>query len=68
MTVAAIAVRYCDACGRPQDDGDHGHCRARRSATDPPRFCPVCARKLKVQVLPTGLTVECVRCGPIAPR
>ena len=39
-------------------------CRERRAATDPPRFCSDCGRKLAVQVLPTGFTARCVRCGP----
>jgi hypothetical protein len=63
--VRTQAAIYCDGCGRPREEGDHAACRARRAATDPPRFCPACARKLRVQVLPTGYTVECVRCGPL---
>ena len=57
---------FCDACGKPAGEGDHDRCRARRAATDPPRFCTVCARKLRVQVLPRGYTAECVKCGPIS--
>jgi hypothetical protein len=53
---------FCDACGAPRDTGDHARCAARRRATDPPRFCTACGRKLKVQVLPTGYKAECVRC------
>ncbi len=56
---------YCDGCGRPADEGDHTRCRERRAATDPPRFCMVCARKLVVQVLPRGYTARCVKCGPV---
>jgi hypothetical protein len=56
---------YCDGCGRPAAQGDHARCSTRRAATGPPRFCSRCARKLRVQVLPTGYTAECVRCGPI---
>jgi hypothetical protein len=54
---------YCDGCGRPAVDGDHSRCRERRAHTDPPRFCTQCGRKLAVQVLPTGYTARCVRCG-----
>ena len=54
-------VAYCDACGREAAEGDHARCRARRAATDPPRFCTVCARKLVVQVLPTGYRAHCVK-------
>ncbi|HXS43579.1 MAG TPA: hypothetical protein VN751_03050 [Solirubrobacteraceae bacterium] len=64
--MAVAAPPYCDACGKPEGAGDHARCRARRSATDPPRFCTACARKLSVQVLPTGYRAECVRCGPVA--
>ena len=60
---------HCDGCGRPRDEGDHARCRARRAATDPPRFCTACGRKLVVQVLPTRLDRRaCVRCGPLPPR
>jgi Aminotransferase class I and II len=58
------AVR-CDGCGSPIAEGDHFRCRARRAATDPPRFCTSCGRKLVVQVLPTGWKARCVRCGPL---
>jgi hypothetical protein len=57
-----VAAPRCDACGHPADEGDHARCRARRAATDPPRFCTVCGRKLVVQVLPHGWTARCVRC------
>jgi hypothetical protein len=56
-------VTYCDACGKPANEGDHSRCKARRAHTDPPRFCTQCGRKLAVQVLPTGYTARCVRCG-----
>ena len=57
-------VAFCDGCGRPADAGGHERCRARRTATDPPRFCTDCGRKLVVQVLPVGYTARCVKCGP----
>lgn len=53
---------YCQGCGRPRAAGGHERCAA-RAATDPPRYCADCGRKLAVQVLPTGYTVHCVRCG-----
>jgi hypothetical protein len=56
---------YCDACGRDAGDGDHRRCRERRAATDPPRYCTACGRKLVVQVLPRGYTARCVKCGPV---
>jgi hypothetical protein len=55
-------VTYCDGCGRPAAEEDHARCRDRRMATDPPRWCTRCGRKLKVQVLPTGWTAQCVMC------
>jgi hypothetical protein len=63
MTMTAVI--FCDGCGRPRDEGDHDRCRQRRAATDPPRYCTACGRKLVVQVLPLGWTARCVRCGPL---
>ncbi len=56
-------MRYCGRCGRP-DGGDHTACRA-RAAYDPPRFCPACARRMIVQVSPTGWDARCSRHGPV---
>ncbi len=56
---------YCDGCGRPDATGDHARCSTRRAATDPPRWCTACGRKLVVQVLPVGWTARCVACGPL---
>jgi hypothetical protein len=64
-TDAAGADGYCDACGTPAGEGDHARCRARRSISDPPRYCRNCGRKLVVQVLPASWTAACVRCGPL---
>jgi len=60
--VSATAA-HCDGCGAPEAEGDHARCRSRRAATDPPRYCTACGRKLVVQVLPVGWTARCVRCG-----
>jgi hypothetical protein len=54
---------HCTGCGRPVAAGDHERCRARLAATDPPRFCATCGRKLVVQVLPIGWRARCVSCG-----
>ena len=59
------SVGYCEACGAPQDEGDHTRCAQRRAATDTPRFCVTCGRKLVVQVLPASWIARCVRCGPL---
>ena len=48
-----------------EEEGNHAACQARRRATDPPRFCTRCGRKLVVQVLPTSWRAHCVKCGPI---
>jgi len=60
-----VAVEHCVGCGAPLDQGDHGRCRERLRATDPPRYCAGCGRRLVVQVLPVGWTARCVRCGPV---
>jgi hypothetical protein len=53
---------YCDRCGRPVADGGHEPCAAAR-ALEPPRFCPHCRRRMKVQVLPAGWRATCVEHG-----
>jgi hypothetical protein len=53
---------YCDRCGFPTAGGDHGVCEAARKL-EPPRYCPECRRRLKVQVVPTGWTATCVEHG-----
>jgi hypothetical protein len=40
-------------------------CARRQADSDPPRYCPRCARKLRVQVLPLSVHAECVSCGPL---
>ncbi len=57
---------YCDRCGQPLADGDHAACRAARRL-EPPRFCPICRRRMKVQVLPSGWRAECVAHGVSLP-
>ena len=42
--------------------GVHPACQAQR-AYEPPRFCPQCARRMVVQVTPTGWTARCSRHG-----
>jgi hypothetical protein len=62
---------FCDRCGRPTDGtavdpaGSHGACAAAR-LLEPPRFCPQCARRMVVQVVPTGWTARCVEHGSIS--
>jgi hypothetical protein len=63
--VSLVAAEFCDGCGKPVAEGDHARCDARRGTTDAPRYCTACARKLRVQILPTGWRAECVKCGPL---
>jgi hypothetical protein len=53
---------YCDRCGEEAAKGDHTACAAARRL-EPPRYCPDCRRRMKVQVLPTGWTATCVAHG-----
>ncbi|WP_250038131.1 hypothetical protein [Paractinoplanes maris] len=53
---------FCDRCGEPAAQGDHRGCDAAR-ALEPPRYCPDCRRRMKVQVVPTGWTATCVEHG-----
>jgi RecJ-like exonuclease len=55
---------WCDRCGGTLDEGDHDACRAAR-ALEPPRFCPECRRRMKVQVLPAGWHATCVEHGEV---
>ena len=56
---------FCEGCGQPRAGGDHRRCEQRRRATDPPRYCTECGRKLVVQVLPRSWRAHCVKCGPL---
>lgn len=49
------AQRFCSGCGRPVDDCD-GTCRRE---LDPPRFCPTCGRRSRVDVHPGGYEARC---------
>jgi hypothetical protein len=54
---------FCDQCGKPAGaEGAHERCADRRTL-EPPRFCPDCARRMVVQVTPTGWTARCSRHG-----
>ncbi len=55
---------FCDRCGGGLEAGAHAGCRAAR-ALEPPRFCAVCRRRLKVQVLPAGWRAQCVEHGEL---
>lgn len=55
-------VRWCGRCGGALGEGSHEACAA-ALALEPPRFCPRCRRRMRVQVLPTGWTATCVAHG-----
>ena len=57
-----LVVTFCDQCGKPAAEGEHVRCAERR-VLEPPRFCPDCARRMVVQVTPTGWTARCSRHG-----
>jgi SAM-dependent methyltransferase len=56
---------WCDRCGRALAGGGHEACAAAR-ALEPPRFCPWCRRRMRVQVLPDGWHATCTAHGEIA--
>ena len=56
---------FCDRCGRPAADSGHEACAVAREM-EPPRFCPRCARRMKVQVTPLSWTAVCVEHGTTA--
>ena len=53
---------FCDQCGEPAATDGHERCASRREL-EPPRYCPDCARRMVVQVTPTGWTATCSRHG-----
>ena len=54
---------WCDRCGEALTGGaPHPACAAAREL-EPPRFCPRCRRRMKVQVLPQGWSATCVEHG-----
>ncbi|WP_018353015.1 hypothetical protein [Longispora albida] len=55
-------MTHCDHCGELLTAGSHEACRAARTM-EPPRYCPQCRRRLKVQVLPAGWSSACVEHG-----
>jgi hypothetical protein len=57
---------FCAWCGGACAEGDHVACDRRLATVDPPRHCPVCARRMVVQVDPVGWTARCSRHGESA--
>ena len=62
MAAVKSSGAFCDQCGRPAADDPHARCAARREL-EPPRYCPDCARRMVVQISPTGWTARCSRHG-----
>ncbi|WP_460406372.1 biotin synthase auxiliary protein BsaP [Actinophytocola sediminis] len=54
---------FCVHCGKPPGEGEHTRCVGARGSIDPPRFCPDCARRMVVQVTPSGWSARCSRHG-----
>ncbi|MEU8406623.1 hypothetical protein AB0C19_10525 [Micromonospora sp. NPDC048842] len=54
---------WCDRCGESATAA-HPDCASARQL-EPPRFCPRCRRRMKVQVLPVGWSAVCVEHGEI---
>lgn len=51
---------HCPRCGRAISTGLlHVLCR-RALDLEPPRYCIMCGRRMKVQVVPAGWRAECV--------
>ena len=46
-----MSAPFCDRCGQPRRAPGLPGARA----YEPPRYCPQCARRMVVQVTPTGL-------------
>ncbi|WP_322612949.1 biotin synthase auxiliary protein BsaP [Dermacoccus abyssi] len=64
--VADVTATYCTRCGKLPDEADHTACARWLAAEEPPRFCAQCARRMKVQVVPTGWSAECSRHGALS--
>jgi hypothetical protein len=56
---------WCDRCGQALTDGGHEACAAARQL-EPPRYCGLCRRRMKVQVLPAGWRASCVEHGSLS--
>jgi hypothetical protein len=59
---------FCVHCGRPAAAA-HADC-VRAADLEPPRYCPQCARRMVVQVVPSGWSARCSVHGTVtsAPR
>ena len=63
-TTGANNAIFCGQCGKPLNEPGTSHERcAARSELEPPRYCARCARRMVVQVVPTGWTARCSEHG-----
>jgi hypothetical protein len=60
------SAEFCVHCGQTLAEGPHPACQNARTALEPPRFCGQCARRMVVQVTPTGWSAHCSRHGDLA--
>ena len=60
--LAIPGASWCPRCGADTHLGSHDACR-RALELEPPRFCPGCRRRMKVQVVPQGWTATCAEHG-----
>ncbi|WP_439898958.1 biotin synthase auxiliary protein BsaP [Paenarthrobacter aurescens] len=66
ITTSVLTEGYCGHCGGEDPTSDpHRSCQ-QQLAMEPPRFCPQCRRRMKVQVTPLGWTADCSRHGRLA--
>lgn len=56
---------YCVHCGRAAGEPCRDSCAGARAALEPARFCPHCARRMVVQVTPSGWVARCSRHGEL---
>ncbi|MPY98399.1 MAG: hypothetical protein GEU97_10455 [Actinophytocola sp.] len=66
-----MTALYCVHCGKARngtDDADHSRCATPQSTLEPPRFCAQCARRMVVQITPSGWTARCSRHGETTSR
>lgn len=60
---ASAEPTYCVYCGSEATQPCRARCHSSRAALEPPRFCAHCARRMVVQVTPSGWVAKCSRHG-----
>ncbi|WP_083435416.1 biotin synthase auxiliary protein BsaP [Pseudarthrobacter siccitolerans] len=72
VSTSTTTAKFCGHCGEPSDSGTgptsevHRRC-GELLAMEPPRYCPACRRRMKVQVTPLGWSGQCARHGVLEP-